>query len=174
VRERIEAAAALADRGRDERRELLTQEYLTARLTDEIALAGTEGHVSLVIARLRSIGELVAEVGAEGLEHLVRTVVDRARVHLPPGGVLGASGRDEVAAILPGLGPREAYPLVRSALGEVSGEFRFAGGAVVDVEVAAGLATYPDNAADPDGLFMAADAALAEAVEQGTLVQLAL
>jgi len=174
VRERIDAGADLAARGRDERRELLTQEYLTARLADEIALAGRDGEVSLAIVRLRSLPDVVAEVGPEGLDHLVRSLVDRARTQLPAGAVLGATSHDEVAFVLPGTGPRDAYSLVRGALDQVRGDFHFAGGAVVPVEVAAGLAGYPANASDPDGLFMAADAALASAIDQGTAVQLAL
>jgi len=174
VRERIDAAARLAERGRDARRELLSQEYLQARLSDEIALAGMEGPVSLAIARLRSHAEVVAEVGADGLDHLVRSLVDRVRAELPPGASLGATSRDEVAAVLPGLGPREAYAMVRDLVTGLVGEFTFPGGAVVPVEISAGLAGYPGNASDPDGLFMAADAALADAVDQQIPVQLAL
>jgi DNA-binding response OmpR family regulator len=174
VRDRIEAAAELAERGRDQRRELLSQQYLTARLADEIALAGPTGQVSLAIARLRSLPDVVMEVGADGLDHLVRSLVDRARALLPDGAVLGATSRDEVAVVLPGTGARDAYTVVRQVLEDLQGEFRFAGGAVVPVDVLAGLAAYPANAADPDGLFMAADAALTDAGEHGALVQLAL
>jgi DNA-binding response OmpR family regulator len=174
VRDRIEAAADLAQRERDQRRELLSQDYLVARLADEITLLGPGGHVSLAIASLRSLSEVTAEVGQDGLEHLVRTLVGRARTLLPSSAVLGATSRSEIAAVLPGFGPRDAYPLVRQVLAEVQGPFHFAGGAEVPVEVAAGLAAWPDNAADPDGLFMAADAALADAIDEGALVQLAL
>jgi len=174
VRERIEAAARLAQRGRHPRRELLGQEYLTARLADEIALAGPDGQVSLAIARLRSEPEVIAEVGPDGLDHLVRALAERLRASLPTGTALGATSRDELAAVLPGLGSREGYQVVRAVLAEVAGDFRFPGGAVVPVDLAAGLAAYPDHAGDPDGLFMAADAALADAVDQGALVQIAL
>ena len=174
VRERIEAGAALAERGRDARRELLSQDYLTARLADEIAVAGDDGHVSLAIARLRSLPDVLVEVGADGLDHLVRSLVDRARAMLPDDAVMGATSRDEVALLLPGAGPRDAYAVVRRVLADLRGEFHFAGGAVVPVDVVAGLAAYPDNAADPDGLFMAADAALTEAGDHDAIVQLAL
>ncbi|HEX4902906.1 MAG TPA: response regulator [Acidimicrobiales bacterium] len=174
VRERIDAGAVLAERGRDTRRELLSQDYLTARLADEIAVAGSDGHVSLAIARLRSLPDVLVEVGADGLDHLVRSLVDRARSLLPADTVLGATSRDEVAVLLPGTGPRDAYAVVRQVIAEVRGDFHFAGGAVVPVDVVAGLAAYPDNAADPDGLFMAADAALTDAGDTDALVQLAL
>jgi PleD family two-component response regulator len=177
VHERIERARELEGRGRDLRRELLTQEYLEARLADEIALAraaGTDGKLSLAIVRIRSVAEVLHEVGGEGFDHLLRTLVERARPLLPPTAVLGSTRRDEVALVLPGVPSRAAYAAVRDLLAELCGDFTFAGGAVVPVDLNAGLASYPTNAGDPDGLFMAADAALAEAVEDGTAVQLAL
>lgn len=177
VNERIERAEELEGRGRDLRRELLTQEYLEARLADEIGLArsaGTDGKLSLAIARLRSLEDVLHEVGNEGFDHLLRTLVERARPLLPPTAVLGSTRRDEVAIVLPGMASREAYTTMRDVIAELSGEFRFAGGAVVPVDLNVGLASYPANAGDPDGLFMAADAALADAVDDGTAVQLAL
>lgn len=174
VRDRIEAAGQLAERGRDQRRELLSQDYLAARLADEIALAGADGHVALAITRLRSLPDVLVEVGADGLDHLVRSLVDRARALLPADTVLGATSRDEVAVVLPGTGARDAYAILRRVLEEVRGDFHFAGGAVVPVDVVAGLASYPDNAADPDGLFMAADSALTDVGDGDGLVQLAL
>lgn len=174
VRERIEAATVLAARGRTQPHHLLGPEYLTARLSDEIALARPEGHVSLVLTRLRSQADVVAEVGVDGLEHLVRSLIERARDVLPPDVVLGATSRDEVAAIVPGVSPRSAYALAREGLAGMVGEFRFAGGAVVPVALSAGLAAYPDHAGDPDELFMAADAALADAVDQQALLVRAL
>lgn len=177
VNERIERAEELEGRGRDLRRELLTQEYLEARLADEISLtrsAGTDGKLSLAIARLRSLEDVLHEVGNDGFDHLLRTLVERARPLLPATAVLGSTRRDEVAIVLPGMASREAYTTMRHVIAELSGEFRFAGGAVVPVELSAGLASYPANAGDPDGLFMAADAALADAVDDGTAVELAL
>lgn len=177
VLERIERAHELEGRGRDQRRELLTQEYLEARLADEIGLArtaGTDGKLSLAIMRLRSLDDVLHEVGGEGFDHLLRSLVERARPLLPATAVLGSTRRDEVAVVLPGVGPRNAYTTLRDVVAELSGEFRFAGGAVVPVDLAAGLASYPSNAGDPDGLFMAADAALSDAVDDGGTVQLAL
>ena len=177
VHERIERAHELEGRGRDIRRELLTQEYLEARLADEIALArtaGTDGKLSLAIIRIRAIEDVLHEVGDEGFDHLLRSLVERARPLLPPEAVLGSTRRDEVAVVLPGVGSRTAYATLRDVVAALQGEFRFAGGAVVPVDLTAGLASYPTNAGDPDGLFMAADAALADAVDDGSAVQLAL
>ena len=170
-------AHELEGRGRDLRRELLTQEYLEARLADEIALArsaGTDGKLSLAIVRIGAVDEVLHEVGDEGFDHVLRTLVERARPLLPPTAVLGSTRRDEVAIVLPGEAARTAYSTIRELLAELAGEFRFAGGAVVQIDLNAGLASYPANAGDPDGLFMAADAALADAVDDDTAVQLAL
>lgn len=177
VHERIERAHELEGRGRDARHELLTQEYLEARLADEIALAraaGTDGKVSLAIVRIRSVEDVLHEVGGEGFDHLLRSLVDRSRPLLPETAVLGSTRRDEVAVVLPGIGGRGAYSTLRDLVTELCGQFRFPGGAVVPVDLTAGLASYPANAGDPDGLFMAADAALADAVDDGNAVQLAL
>ncbi len=173
VRERIEAAAELATRGRHERIELFGQDYLQARLADEIAIAGNLGHLSLAIVQLRSRDDVVAEVGGEGLDYLVRSLVERTRELLPEETVVGLTRRDELAVVLPGMGPRDAYNALRKALADVSGEFQFVGGAVVPVQLTGGVAAYPESAGDPDGLFMAADVALAEAVDEGALLQLA-
>jgi hypothetical protein len=48
------------------------------------------------------------------------------------------------------------------------------GGDEVVVELLAGIAGFPEHAADPDGLYMAADAALADAADDGRLVAVAL
>src|SRR3546814_10685792 len=58
------------------RRELLTQEYLEARLADEIALAraaGTDGKLSLAIVRIRAVADVLHEVGGDGFDHLLRS-----------------------------------------------------------------------------------------------------
>jgi hypothetical protein len=44
---------------------------------------------------------------------------------------------------------------------------RLPGGAEVAVRLAVGVAAFPEHAADADGLYMAADAALQDAVDRG-------
>lgn len=174
VRERLDAAAQLAERGRNETLAVMTQEYLEARLTDEIAVSGSEGTFSFALVRLLSRDAIEAEVGAQGLGHLVATLVGRARGLLPGGAVIGVTDSDELAVIFPALGIDRAEAVLQPALSEAEGTFSFAGGAEVPVRIGCGLASYPASAADTGGLFMAADAAMAEAVEAEVLLRRAL
>ena len=174
VRERLAAAARLAERGRPEGLELMSQEYLDARLVDEIKVAGDQGGFSFGLVRLRSLDAVVAEVGRDGRDHLVNSLVRSARGSLPEGTVIGLTSSDEIALVFPALDIHHARDALEPVLRSVSGTFEFPGGANVPVELACGLAAYPGSATEPDGLFMAADAALADAVEGGELVHLAL
>ncbi|MEQ1787603.1 MAG: hypothetical protein ABL966_11160, partial [Acidimicrobiales bacterium] len=53
-------------------------------------------------------------------------------------------------------------------------EVRLPGGAEVAVRLAIGVAAYPEHASDADGIYMAADAALAEAVETNAPLRVAI
>lgn len=174
VRDRIAAATVLAERGRHHQLAVMSHDYLEARLADEIAVSGSDGTFSFALVSLRSRAEILAEVGAGGLDHLVASVVSAARGHLPGGAVIGLTDTDEVAVIFPALDIDRAHAALDAALRSVRGTFEFPGGATVPVEVAAGLAAYPANAVDTGGLFMAADATLAEAVDAGELLRQAL
>lgn len=174
VRDRLERAKELAAVGTDDALQLLTQDYLEARLADEIALAGGAGTFAFGLVDLCSTEEVVAEVGSDGHDFLVRSLVDRARDLLPREAVFGLTRSNELAVLLPGLSPRDAYSALRKVLAGLSGTFQFAGGAVVPVVLRGGLAAYPANAVDPDELFMAADSALTEATDDDAVLVLAL
>jgi DNA-binding response OmpR family regulator len=174
VRERLEVAARLAKAGRHDELELMTQEYLDARLVDEIAISSNGGTFSFGLLRLLSMEAVLAEVGPSGRNHLVTTLVRTARRTLPEGTVIGLTTADELAMVFPTLDISSAFAALRPVLDGLAGTFEFPGGAVVPVEVACGLAAYPDNAGDTDELFMAADAALTEAVDAGTRLHRAL
>ncbi len=173
VKGRIDRAKQLAAVGTDDALQLLTQDYLEARLADEIAVEGSEGAFCFSLVELGSTDEILAEVGADGLEFLTRSLIERARGLLPSEAVFGLTNRRELAVLLPSSAPRDGYTVLRRALSELVGEFEFAGGAVVPVMLRGGMAAYPANASDPDGLFMAADSALADAGEDGSLLVLA-
>lgn len=167
VRDRLQVAAELASTGRNDRLQLMTQRYLEARLSDEIAVAGPDGRFSFALARLLSRHEVLAEVGVEGLEHLVRQLIDQVSDRLPGDAVIGVSDANEVAVVFPSLDIGGAETAVTEMLAGVPRTFVFPGGARVPVRLAAGLASYPANATSPDELFMAADAALADAQDAG-------
>lgn len=80
----------------------------------------------------------------------------RLRDALGEDAVLGSSGPDELALFLDG-DQADAVRRLRTAIPD----------AAPPLAACAGLASYPHHAADADGLYMAADAALAEAAETG-------
>lgn len=174
VADRIENAEALreAATGHDVTR-LLGQEYVEARLVDEIKLAAPERPASFAIVRLVSLGEIVTSVGQAGADYVVRVLVQRAAELLPADATLGITGDDDLAVLFPGVEATEAARHLRSAADRID-EVRLPGGAQVPLELAAGVASYPHHAQDADGVYMAADAALADAVEARTLVAIAL
>ncbi len=174
VRDRLAAAAALAERGGDAVLELMTQDDLEARLADEVAVAGDDGTFTFGLVRLVSTDEVLAGVGHDGRDHLLTTVVRDTRSMLPDSTVIGLTESNELAVLFPATPVDTAQPLLVAALDAASGTFEFPGGAEVPVTLACGLADYPACAVDTDGLFMAADAALADAVEHGQLLQRAL
>ena len=174
VRERLEVAARLAKRGRHDELELMSQDYLEARLVDEVSMAASGGTFSFGLLRLLSMAAVLAEVGPSGRSHLVTSLVRDARSSLPPGTVIGLTTADELALIFPAIDIASAFEALRPVLDGLAGTFEFPGGAAVPVEVACGLAAYPDNANNTDELFMAADAALTEAVDTGARLHRAL
>jgi len=117
-----------------------------AALDDElaIALSSREPAVGFALVRVRGAVEPVAEALA---------------ARLPHGVVVGRSADDELAVLLPETDARAAADLLRRAL---EGH-----------RAVAGVAAVPDHATTSDELYMAADAALAEAAERGTAVTLA-
>lgn len=173
VRARLAVASTLAERGRHADLEVMTQEYLDARLFDEIRVAGSTGAFAFALVRLLSQEHVVAEVGRDGRDHVVRSLVRRSREALPPQTVIGLTDSDELALVLPMVDMETAGDDLRPVLEELRGCFELPGGATVTVHLAAGVAAFPDSADDPDGLFMAADAALADAVDAEMLLRLA-
>lgn len=174
VRTRLQTAALLAERGRHQDFAAMTQDYLEARLTDEVAVSGTDGTFSFGLLRLLSMEAVIADVGRDGRDHLVTHLIRNARTALPANVVIGFTDADEIAVVFPALAIDDAQQALEAAIASLTGRFEFPGGASVPVDMACGLASYPDHAVDTDGLFMAADAALAEAVESGTLLHRAL
>lgn len=152
---------------------LLGHEYVEARLADELTVAGPDRPAALALVRLRSLNEIRTLVGAAGGAYVVRELVRRARELLPDDAALGLTQRAELAVLLPGGDATVAQRTLRQALDGI-GELCLPGGAVVPLRFACGVAAYPQHAQDADGLYMAADAALADAVEQDRDLVLAI
>lgn len=174
VRERLDAAASQREAAEPDRVELLDQDQLESRVADIVANAGHGRGFALALIRLMTDDAVVSGVGRDGRTHLLTEIARAARTSVPADSFTGRPEPAELAFVFPSNDAASCYGIVQAAIAKAVGEFRFKGGASVPVELAAGVAGYPDNAADVDGLFMAADAALAEAIERGALVHLAL
>jgi DNA-binding response OmpR family regulator len=166
---RIAEARRLAETGAlDPDTGALTPAVLDARIAAELEVAATAGEpLAFALVTLRSLRDLRASIGADGLGWLVRQLVDDVRPQLPGGGAIGRPDTDELALLLPGLAARAAAEVVERALGALRGDRPLPGGAEVHAEPVAGVAGWPEHAVDAEGLFMAADAALADALAGG-------
>lgn len=174
VVERIASAQRIAEEASPhEPTGLLGHEYVEARLVDEIALADANRPTSFALVRLTTLHEMMTSVGEAGTEYVVKELVRRAREELPPDASLGLSRTDELAILLPGTTAIEAAKLLTFAMDSID-DVRLPGGAEVPVAFAAGVAAHPEHASDADGVYMAADAALADAVDRGETIATAI
>jgi len=174
VAERIETARALEAGGRDDTLGIMSWNYLRARLNDEVA-APPAGHpVSFALVQLRSTGRVRSAAGDDGVTYVVRKLIDHLRARLPRHAVLGRSDSHELAVIVSGVDATRAADMLDELLAAMPARFTLPGGAEVPVDVTVGLAAYPEHAESADELYMAADAALADAVEAGDALQVAL
>jgi PleD family two-component response regulator len=174
VEERITSARQLAEKTRlHAPTGLRGQEYVEARLLDEISVAGRGQATSFALARLRSRGEIRSQVGDAGLAYVIEELVRRAREALPDDAALGFTSGKELAVVLPGTGAAKARLFVSEVLAGLD-RIQLPGGAEVPLAFAVGLATHPTHGTDADAIYMAADAALADAVEQGAAISVAL
>jgi CheY-like chemotaxis protein len=174
VAERIDAARRMATSGRDETLGVMTQAYLTARLNDEISGA-TFGHsVSFALVQLRTVGAIQSAAGADGVTYVTRELIAIARDHLPTTAILGRTDTNELAVLVPGSAAEEIEPQLARALAATPRTLTLPGGDEVTIDLAAGLASFPEHAGSVDELYMAADAALADAVDGHAALRVAI
>ena len=174
VAERIERARAMAESGRDEALGVMTQAYLTARLTDEINSITPGRAVSFALIQLRTLAAIRRDAGPDGVGFVVRRIIDAVRAHLPDETIVGRTDTDELALLLSGPRLDAVESCLAAALEAAPTTIQLPGGAAVDVELAAGLAVFPEHAGSVDELYMAADAALADAVDGHTNLRVAI
>jgi DNA-binding response OmpR family regulator len=174
VAARIDAARTMSEGGRDEALGLMTQAYLTARLSDEINAASSERSVSFALVQLRTLGAIQRAAGADGVTFVVRELIAVARGRLPEGTVLGRTDANELAVLLSGSSAAELEPVLSATLAASPAAISLPGGASVDIELAAGLASFPEHAGSVDELYMAADAALAVAIDNHKALAVAI
>jgi diguanylate cyclase (GGDEF)-like protein len=174
VAERVASAARLrTDTASDPVTGLLGQDYVEARLTDELTVVAPGGPAAFALVRLLTAAEIATAVGNDGRDYVARELVRRARELLPADAALGLARTDELTVLLPGCTSAEAVDQLRDATRTIDA-VQLPGGAEVEIRLAVGVAAYPEHASDADGLYMAADAALADAVDRGQPVAVAI
>ncbi|MEO7556855.1 MAG: response regulator [Acidimicrobiales bacterium] len=174
IAERIAAARAVASVGRDETYGLFTHRYLAARIADELAASPDLEPLSFALVQVRNLEANHRAVDDDGLTFVMRELIGHARDRLPLRTVLGRTETDELAVLVPGRTPAELVPTLDIVLDEVRGHLHLPGGAGLRVQVAAGVAGYPDHASGAEELYMAADAALADARDAGDRLRIAI
>lgn len=170
VSAQIAEARRLAEEGAlDPRSGALAPAVLDARIAAELEVAATAGEpLAFALVTLRSLRELRTALGTDGLAWLVRQLVEEMRPSLPETAALGRTDTDELVVLLPGLAADAAGAAVEHALGGLRGPRSLPGGGEVRADPVAGIAAWPEHAGDAEGLFMAADAALADALDGTT------
>jgi GGDEF domain-containing protein len=93
---------------------------------------------------------------------------------LPPGAVVARTGSDELAVLVPGSNAGKVATILGPVISNLGGLLALDDGTQVVLDVVAGVAGYPEHAAAADALYMAADAALDDALEAGASMRVAL
>lgn len=172
---RIAEARSLAERGIvDPTTGALSPAALDARIAAELTMAETAGEpLTFALVTLRSLRELQSSLGGDGLGWLVRTLVEELRAALPDTAVVGRTESAEVAVLLPGVPAWSAAEILEQAITASRRARSLPGGAEVRPDPVAGVAGWPEHAVDAEGLFMAADAALADGTATAAAVTVA-
>jgi PleD family two-component response regulator len=175
VAERIASAAELATRGRDDVEGVMSHHYLDARLGDELATAASSKEpLALAIVRLRTGAPLETSAGSAGLASVATRLIADGKALLPPGAVVARTGSDELAVLVPGSNAGKVATILGPVISNLGGLLDHDDGTQVVLDVVAGVAGYPEHAAAADALYMAADAALDDALEAGASMRVAL
>jgi CheY-like chemotaxis protein len=129
------------------------------------AVAGARrDHSHTAFALVRVVG---AAAGQQAVTSEFAAKLDESLVDAD---VLGASATDELAVLFRGEDAKGAQIRLTAALGDGPIDVALPAGRNVSVEWAAGVAGCPEHAGTGDELYMAADAALADAVDSGQSV----
>jgi CheY-like chemotaxis protein len=178
VRALVEGDPLLSDHGADRTDEetslrrsalrggILPSEVIHDQLGAAVAGARREhSHAAFVLVRV--VG---AAAGQQAVTAELAAKLDGA---LADADVLGASAADELAVLFRAEDAAGAQQRLTAALGDGPIDVDLPAGRTVSVEWAAGVAGCPEHAGTGDELYMAADAALADAVDRGDSVALA-
>jgi len=139
---------------------ILPSGVLQHEIETAIVLA-RRARVPVALALIRVIG------AAAGQPAVTAELASKLDGSLKGAEVLGASAADELAMLFPAEDASAARQRIEEALGASPLELALPAGRVVNADWAAGVASCPTHATTSDELYMAADAALADAVETG-------
>jgi len=175
IEERIDDSETRRDvAATDETTGVFTGEYMQERLVDEVRLIARQGGSSgFAIARVLALRDIRARHGATVEDYVVRELARRLRAGAPDGAIVARSGA-EFSVLAPGHDTMALGKVMARLHPTLTAAVELPGGAVVDVAISVGCASHPGDAADADALFMAADAALADAVDAGDAVHIAV
>ncbi|MGH7560998.1 MAG: GGDEF domain-containing protein [Gemmatimonadales bacterium] len=126
------------------------------------------GWLSLLLIDLDQFKKINDRHGHAVGDRILQQVGVLSRLHVRAVDIPCRYGGDEFAVILPDAPPADAQFVAERVRGAVEASFRQAvGGMRFEVTASGGLASQMGEAADPDILFRAADAALYRAKEAG-------
>jgi PAS domain S-box-containing protein/diguanylate cyclase (GGDEF)-like protein len=137
------------------------------RLSQFVAAApATNEKVCTVIVDLENFTRLNDNLGRECGDEILRAVATRLEQRLGEPYALGRIGADTFAIAQPGSGDRVAARLLEQVIDALRDPFQV-GAQTISISGQAGIALYPDDADDDDGLFKRAEAALKLAKSSG-------
>lgn len=169
----LDAARAGARAGRGEPLELVSARVLHDEMADLLGSSGARA-VALALVQVRSGRAIRHRAGDDALDFALGHLQDRVHQAIGPDARFRRTDAAELAVLVPDC---EADVLAQSVDGALAGlpaELDLPGGESVPLEVAVGVAACPEHASSADELYMAADAALADAADSGRRVQVAL
>ncbi len=146
---------------------LPNRSFFNAKLDQEITLALTRGEKLAVLCfdldRFKEVNDLFGHAAGD---KLLKTVASRVTALLDERCMLARLGGDEFAILMPNLANPSAAGRVADEILQVLRERR-SGSDIERVSCSIGIAVYPDDAVDREGLMTNADTALYRAKAEG-------
>jgi diguanylate cyclase (GGDEF)-like protein/PAS domain S-box-containing protein len=138
------------------------------RLAQAIARARREdGRLAAMFIDLDNLKQINDSVGHAAGDELLRAVAGRLRACVREVDTLARVGGDEFMLLIPEIAqPDDAVAVASKALACVAQPYRILGH-TISVTTSIGIAYYPDDARDPEGLMSRADRALYRAKATG-------
>lgn len=164
---RLQLIRADALRDRDPLTGLYNRQRFEQLLAEEVDASRRRGAtLAVMVLDLDRFAEVNVRFGHAAGDRVLRTVAMRMQHALHPAERIGRVGGDAFAAVLPGMGLRQAYSLAREVLRQVSGSPVEVEGRSIAVKATVGVAAYPDHGRSGADLLNALDTALLRARAQ--------